>query len=105
MQPYTATTKTTVIDGESDKKISEDKESPYDTITEITTTDGTTNTSKNSNTTANDTQNQADNSNNTTKNQTNNTANSDSNSNKTTVYDPKWVQATFTVEDVGVTLD
>lgn len=106
MQPYTQTTTTTVTDVDNNNKSTE-KVNPYDTITEITTTGGTAN--KNSNTMTSTTQNQTNNSNttiNNTQNQTNNnTANSNSNTSKEIIYDPKWVQATFKVENVGITLD
>lgn len=106
MQPYTQTTTTTVTDVDKNNKSTE-KVNPYDTITEITTTGGTAN--KNSNTITSTTQNQTNNNNttiNNTQNQTNNnTANSSSSTSKEIIYDPKWVQATFKIENVGITLD
>lgn len=95
MQPYTQTKTTTVTDVDSNNKSTE-KVNPYDTITEITTTGGTTNTTT-SNTKQNGTNNSA-----TTTNTTNN---SSSGTSKEIIYDPKWVQATFKIENIGITLD
>ena len=99
MEPYTETTTTTVTDGDSKKIITQDKQNPYDTITEITTSGGTKNTTT-SNSTSNTT-----NDNTNSQNSTNTTSSSTSSSSKTTIYDPKWLNATFTVENVGITLD
>lgn len=105
MEPYTETTTTTVKDGESNKTIVKDEQKPYDTITEITTSGGTkSNTTTSNNNTTDTTNNNANNEN---QNSTNTTsgASSTSSSSKTTIYDPKWLKVTFTVEDVGITLD
>lgn len=103
MQPYTQTTTTTVRDFDNNNS-STQSVNPYDTITEIITTDGTTNNTQNSNTVTNNTQNQSDDTNtNTNSNTTTNSSNNSSN--KEIIYDPKWVQATFEVENIGITLD
>ena len=96
MEPYTETTTTTVKDGESNKTIVKDEQKPYVTITELSTWGGTNNNK--TSTTNNNTN---------SENATNTTSGSSStsSSSKTTIYDPKWLKVTFTVEDVGITLD
>lgn len=104
MQPYRVTTTTTITDGDNSTNKVTQKTNPYDTITEIVTN----NPQKESNASNNSaTNNNAFGLNqNTTNNQgnTQNTEGSTSGS-KTTIYDPKWVEATFTVENIGITLD
>jgi len=84
MQPYTIKTTETVYDGEvvnknkSNKKISEEVDNPYETITEITTS--TTTDDETGNYKENDIE-------------------------ITDIYDPKWVNTKFTIEDIGITLD
>lgn len=114
IQPYTTTTTktTTVIDGSSTSSQTE-KTSPFKKITEITSsasskaTNSSSNTNKeNSNNTINNTTANTTNSNttNNTNNSTKNSTNSNTN-NKTVIYDPEWVEVTFKVENIGVTLD
>lgn len=106
MQPYEKT-KTTVVTGEEGNGT--ETENPYKTTTEITITDKRTNITKNSNTTTSNTQdqtNKTEDSNiltSTAQNQTNN--NSNSGTSKEVIYDPKWVQATFKIENIGITLE
>lgn len=89
IQPYTTTT-TTVTNENGSKKT--ESNSPFKKITEITssslsgTNNKTTNNTNTQNTTSNNT---------TTKTDTN----------KTIIYDPEWVEVTFKVEDIGITLD
>lgn len=96
IQPYTTTTtKTTII---NDKKTT-DKINPFKKIIEITTSalTNSNNTTNNNKTTENNTTaNNTNTNNNTTNNETNN---------KTIIYDPEWVEVTFKVENVGITLD
>lgn len=97
IQPYTTTTTTTttITSGGSTTK----KTSPFKKITEITSstlgTSNNTNSSGNTNDTNNNTQSDTNKSNTSTSNT----------SNKTIIYDPEWVEVTFKVEDVGITLD
>lgn len=93
--PYTTTTTiTTTVDGDPNKKTT--KINPFNLIFQITSSalGSSTNNTKN-------TQNNSNNNNVTT----NTTTNSTTNNNSTTIYDPKWVEATFKVENVGITLD
>lgn len=86
IEPYTTTTTITTTGNGSNKT---EKINPFEKITEITssTLSQAKNTTKN--TTASNTT-------------TNNTT---SNNNKTVIYDPEWVEVTFKVEDVEITLD
>lgn len=97
IQPYTTTTTTTttITSGGSTTK----KTSPFKKITEITSsTLGTsTNNSSNTNDTKNNTQSDS--------NKSNTTTNNSSKNNKTIIYDPEWVEVTFKVENIGITLD
>lgn len=92
IQPYTTTTTITTSGSGVNKT---EKTSPFKKITEITSsTLGTNNNSSNTN---NSTQNNSNNSNTTTNNASTN--------NKTIIYDPEWVEVTFKVENIGITLD
>lgn len=105
MQPYKITTTTTITDGDNSSNKVTQKTNPYDTITEIVTTGA----QKESNTNNNFTINNVGQNQNTTNNEENtqNTQNTEGSTtgSKTTIYDPKWVEATFTVENIGITLD
>lgn len=104
MQPYTTTTtKTTVLNGDPKTKTTE-KISPFKKVTEIVSS-GLSNSTNQTNTANANTTNNTENSKNNT-NTTNNTLNnSETDENKTIIYDPEWVEATFKVENVGITLD
>lgn len=96
IQPYTTTTTITTSGSGANKT---EKTSPFKKITEITSsTLGTsTNNSSNANDTKNNTQSDS--------NKSNTTTNNSSTSNKTIIYDPEWVEVTFKVENIGITLD
>lgn len=91
MEPYTLTTTTTIKDLNNNKQVT-NKVNPYDTITQTTTSANVVNNTNTTNT-------------NTDNKKNNTTSNDSASAGQTTIYDPKWVEATFTVEDVGVTLD
>lgn len=101
VQPYTTTTtKTTVVNGDAKTKKTE-KVSPFKKVTEIVSS-GLSSSTNQTNTTNNNTTNNTE----TNKNNTNTTSNnSETDENKTIIYDPEWVEATFKVENVGITLD
>jgi len=95
MKPYSIKTTTTVTDGENSENKKTEVVYPFDSITDITTSSALKgNTAYGQNTT-----NGAS---------TTNGANSTSGANTTkseTIYDPKWIETTFTVNDIGITLD
>lgn len=88
IQPYTTTTTITTNGNGSNKT---EKTNPFKKITQITTSSLS----------------EANNKNTTTSNTTNNTTSNTTttSSNKTVIYDPEWVEVTFKVENVGITLD
>ena len=95
-KPYTVKTITTTTfpdDGQTKK----DTENPYNKITETTTSDSNKKQSTGNKKTQNE---NAEN-----ENAENNSTQTSSEQNKTTTYDPKWIETTFTVENIGVTLD
>lgn len=82
IEPYTTTTTTTIIDVDSDSKTI-NKESPYDTVTGVL---------EENNLYAHDTNEKLE-------------EKDDENKEEFIIYDPKLVQVTFRVDNVGITLD
>lgn len=93
MNPYSIKTTTTVTDSENPENNKTEQVDPFDSITSITSSSaikGTNTTSSSENNEENNEENNA-NQNNTNKSET--------------IYDPKWIETTFTVQDIGITLD
>ena len=95
VEPYTIerTTVTTIIEG-NDRYKKTEVTSPYNKITEITDSPTIIQTTETETTETTETE--------TTKPEEKQENN---NEDKVIIYDPRWVQATFTVKDIGVTLD
>ena len=104
IEPYTIKTTTTIIDGDNPKNTTTKQDNPYDKITQITETneDGSL-----SNVTTEATQTTETNQTTEENNQSNttNSTKQENNKNKIIIYDPKLVQVSFRVDNIGITLD